>query len=312
MNVISSKGTLGNETGNRPGSCVGPAAAWLALASLVLGSQVAAQEQQEQKAQQEQPAAQEETAAVLKLREASFNYRSRITYWSCGDLERRVAVVLRSLGARDDVEVRATGCENVLTPMDESFDIGPTPSDPWQNNSNNPSDRWRTSSDSFGNRNTRREQSSHVRIRAMMPVQVTPEVLAEINKDKSRRELVSRVTGNPAAALNDAIIFPAQRQLVMLSYQTIKLEPEECELIEQMSRSAFRQLDLRVVRGRGGCDRNQVSRIPLQVTVEALMPVFPKGPQLAPEEPQSAPEPSAPAESGTQPPEQPGTATPPQ
>ena len=49
----------------------------------------------------------------------------------------------------------------------------------------------------------------------MMPAQVTPELLKEIEKDKSRRELVSRVTGNPAAAFND----PAARALMQrISY----------------------------------------------------------------------------------------------
>ena len=37
-------------------------------------------------------------------------------------------------------------------------------------------------------------------------------MLAEIEKDKSRRDLISRVTGDPRAALNDPIVFPAERK----------------------------------------------------------------------------------------------------
>ena len=131
----------------------------------------------------------------------------------------------------------------------------------------------------------------------MLPVQVDSKVLAEMERDKSRRELISRVTGNPAAGMNEPIVFPAHRQNVTLSRNTIDLEPEECELLEQMSRSVFRKLDMRVVGGGPRCDRNQISRIAPQVTVEALMPIFPTGPTLAPEAPESDPEASAPAES---------------
>ena len=266
-----------------------------------------------------QVGAQEQTAAVLKLQEVDFFYRSSIALFSCSDLKGRVASIFSALGARDDIKVSVNGCDAVVTPLDEPMGTWQTPSNPgqtpssgsWQSPS---SSRWQTSSDRFGNRPVGRDQSAHVRVRLMMPVEVTPEVLAELNKDKSRRELVSRVTGNPAANLDDPIVFPAQRQHVTLSRQTVDLEPDECELLEQMSTSVFRELGIRVV-GRGPqCDRNQVSHVPPQVTVEALMPVMPTAPQLpqlTPAEAESAPDPSAPAASDTESSE-PTTATPPE
>lgn len=298
MNVTSSPGMLGSQTRSR----ARPAVAWLALGSLVLGSAVAAEEQ---------PAASEQTAAVLKLREVDFYYRSHVALLSCSDLEGRIASILRTLGARDDVKVSATGCDTIVTPLDEPLDPAqmpsnqwPSPTDRWQTRS----DRWGTSSDRLRSQGTRREQSTHVRIRAMMPIEVTPEVLEEIRKDKSRRELISRVTGNPAAALNDPIAFPAQRQLVTLSHRTIELEPAECELLDQISTGIFKQLDIRVVRRSSSCDRDQISRIPPQVTVEALMPVF-SNPQAAPPAGDSESDPGAPTDPGTPSPE-PATATP--
>src|SRR5690606_11880073 len=105
-------------------------------------------------------------------------------------------------------------------------------------------------------------QSAHLRVSAMMPVEVTPEVIAELERDKSRRALISRVTGNPAASLNDPIVFPAARQLVTLSHKTVDLEPEDCELLEQMSSGLFPELDIRVVRRGPSCDRHEVSHIP--------------------------------------------------
>jgi hypothetical protein len=273
------------------------ASALLPLALLVMSVHLAAQGQQ--------------TAAVLKLQEVDFFYRSSVAVFSCTDIEGRVASILRYLGARDDIKVRVNGCDSVVTPTDEPLDStweDPSSSGTWQS----PSSRWQTSSDRFGYRRPGHEQSAHVRVRLMMPVEMTPEVLAEMEKDKSRRELVSRVTGNPAANLNDPIVFPAHRQLVTLSRRTIDLEPIECELLEQMSTSVFRELGIRVVDRGPHCDRREVSRMPPQLTVEALMPVMPTTPQLpqlTPAEGESDPDPSAPAASDTESAE-PATATP--
>jgi hypothetical protein len=261
-----------------------------------------------------------QTAAVLKQHEVDFFYRSSVVIYSCIDLENRVANIFRVLGARDDVEVAVNGCDAVMTPMDQPQDTWQSPSsrpqDTWQSPSaqwgtTSPSSRWQTSSDRFGNRSGR-EQSAHVRVRMMIPVEMTPEILAEMQKDKSRRELVSRVTGNPAANLNDPIIFPAERRSVTLSRRTIDLQPEDCELLEQMSRSVFRELDMKVV-GRGAhCSRNEVSSLPTEVTVETLMPVMPPTPQLPAAPSESGSDPSTPA--ATDPkssePSEPGTATP--
>jgi hypothetical protein len=271
------------------------ASAALPLALVVMGAQVAAQEQ---------------TAAVLKLHEVDFFYRSSLALFSCTDLEGRVASIFRALGARDDIKVMVNGCDAVAS-TGEPMDPWPNQSGAWQSPGStwqSSSSRWQSQTDRFGSRRTGREQSAHVRIRMMMPVEVTPEVLAEMEKDKSRRELVSRVTGNPAATLNDPIVFPAQRQLVTLSRRTIDLAPIECELIDQMATSVFRKLDLRVVDKGPHCDRREVSRIPPQVTVEALMPIMPAAPQLTLPPGESNPEP-APAASETESSE-PGTATP--
>ena len=256
-------------------------------------------------------AAQEQTAAVLKQQEVDFFYRSSVTLYSCIDLETRVANIFRALGARDDVEVAVNGCDAMVTPMDQPQDTWQSPSTGWVTPSS-PSNRWQTSSDRFGNRSNSRQQSSHVRVRLMLPVEVTPEILAEMQKDKSRRELVSRVTGNPAANLNDPIVFPAQRQSVTLSRRTIDLQPEDCELVEQMSTSVFRELDMKVVGRRANCSRNEVSRLPTEVTVETLMPVMPSTPQLPAATGESGSDPSAPAASDTGSSEasEPGTATP--
>jgi hypothetical protein len=265
-----------------------------------------------------QVAAEEQKAAVLKLREVDFFYRSSVAVFSCPDLENRVASIFRGLGARQDVDVQVNGCNAVVFPGEAP---GEQQQDTWdsrQGGSNSSFD-WNASAgaagDRYGNRFTSQNQgprqSSHVRVRLMMPVEVTPEILAEMEKDKSRRELVSRVTGNPNAGLNDPIVFPAERRVVTLSRKTADLDPEECELIEQMATSVFRDLDLKVVRGRPNCDRTRISHIPLKVDVEALLPIIPTGAQLPPEGSAGEPEESTPA-SGEKPTEAAGQQTQPE
>ena len=292
--------------GEKPGR-VRPVLAFLALATFagfVMSGAQAAQEQQTQHGQAQGP----ETAAVLKLQEVDFFYRSSVAPFSCTDIQGRVASIMRYLGARDDINVTVNGCDAMVTPMDN-------PSDPWQNQ--NPNNRWgttegdwqtsgssrwqTTSPSSIGRTPPRPEQSTHVRIRLMMPVEVTPEILGEMQKDKSRRELISRVTGNANTALNDPIVFPAQRQRVALDHRALDLEPDECELLEQMSTSVFRKLNIRVVSKGPRCDRNEISNMPPQMTVEALMPVMPPTPQLTPAPAASEPDPGASAGSATDP-----------
>jgi hypothetical protein len=283
----------------KPGR-VRPALAFLALtplAAFFMGSAEAAQEQTQQQGQATGP----ETAAVLKQQEVDFFYRSSVAPFSCTDIQGRVASIMRYLGARDDINVTVNGCDSMVTPMDNPA------SDPWQNQ--NPNNRWGTtagdwttsgsnrwntsSSSSISRQPARPEQSTHVRIRLMMPVEVTPEILDQMQKDKSRRELISRVTGNANTALNDPIVFPAQRQRVALDHRALDLEPDECELLEQMSTTVFRKLNIRVVSRGPRCDRSEISHMPPQMTVEALMPVMPPTPQLTPAPAAREPDPGA-------------------
>lgn len=231
------------------------AIASLATASDAMGQQSAAQ----------QPA-QEPVTAVLKMREADFVYRTTRNPLSCDELRNGVAVILTAVGARDDVQVRLTSCMLGDGP-DLSVSDG---SQTWDNNwdrstrQQSPMERMRGSTP---------RQNTPVHIWAMMPVVATPKIVKEMDQDKSRRELLSRVTGNMAAALNDPILFAATRQQVTLSKDTIKLRPEHCELLEQMISGVFRDLDLRAVRRSVSCDPSQRSSFAPEVTVEALLPV---------------------------------------
>jgi hypothetical protein len=239
--------------------------------------------------------AQEPITAVYKKRELDFFYRSNFNEYACDELRHRVAVLLVAAGARDDIQVRVSDCDLAVMPEPN---VGPQ-RNRWGRS--NPEDRFRGSRSELG-------QTSHVRIRLMIPVEATPEVLAEIEKDRARQDLVSRVTGNPNAAFSGPVVFPATRQEVKLNHRTHRLEPEDCELLEQMTSRVYRELGVRVVRRNYHCDPGELSRIPPQLTLEALLPVGAAQPKL---EPKDDPDPVEPAEGENTPSEEPASEAPP-
>jgi hypothetical protein len=239
--------------------------------------------------------------AVWKVREVDFMYRSSIAVYSCGALRDRVASILRAVGARDDIDVRASDCSNSVIPTET---ISNTTTDPM--NPANPMNPWGTSQNSrWTGRPTGPEQMTHVRIRVLMPTEVTPEILAELERDQSRRELISRVTGNPAAKDDHPVVFQAQRQPITLSKKTIGLDPVECELLDQISTDLFRRLDVKVVRKSTMCSRNSISRIAPQVTVDSLVGVPVGGdvrlPHIDEADPESTPSEAPSAEPASEP-----------
>jgi hypothetical protein len=227
-------------------------AAMLALALLAVSGQVAAQEP---------------VAAVWKERELFFSYRSALVVYTCSALEDRVARILRGIGARPDLQVRVSNCSESIplpdAPMSDSGSWGTSDGGSWG--------AFEPATNRSLTRRSEPRQLVNVSVRLMMPVEVTPDILEELKKDISRRELVSRVTGNPAARFDDPIAFTAQRELVTLSRKTIGLEPEECELLDQMSASGFRELGVRVVRRGFVCDPDRISRLSPELDVEALI-----------------------------------------
>ena len=234
-------------------------ASLLAIASLALACDAMGEQE---------PAPQEQVTAVLKMRESDFVYRTSLNPMSCDEIRNGVAVILRALGARDDVQVRLSNCSMNGVP---NLTVTDGSQQQQWDNSWDRSTRQQSPMDRM--RNETPQQSTMIHIYAMMPVPADSKVMKEIEKDKARRDLVPRVTGNMNVALNDPILFTAARQQVTLSHETIKLEPEHCELLDQMVTHVFRDFDLKTVRRSTNCDRHQRSNLPPQVTVEALLPV---------------------------------------
>src|SRR5512139_3231279 len=94
------------------------------------------------------------------------------------------------------------------------------------------------------------EQLPMARIRVAVPVEATPERLAELASDQSRRELVGRVQGNGAAVDTATAQFPAERRVVEFEGRRGKrIEDSDCELLEQLLKQVLMPLGVRELPG---------------------------------------------------------------
>jgi len=232
--------------------------AWLALGLLALGLPGGARVQA---AATEQPAAQEPVTAVWRKAEILFSYRSSIAIYSCDSLRDRVASILYAVGARRDLKIKVINCSQAVVPM------GAPAIDPARST-------WGTESRaSYLPPRGTVQQDSVVHVLLSMPAEMTPDVMEELKADKSRRELISRVTGDPIPRFDDPVPFAAERRVVTISHKTAGIEAVECQLLDQLVSTSFKDLGLRVVRRNHACDPRQVSKIRPTVQVEALVPV---------------------------------------
>lgn len=225
----------------------------------------------------ENAAPREITPAILKDQEIVFTYRSSSTVYSCSALEGRVESLLRAVGADPGLKVSTSGCSEFFVPTPDPFTTGRNRNDRFGN---------------FGSLNGagRQPQFATVRIQVRSPIEATPEALAELEKTRPFRELLGRVTGSSAPIQEAAAQFPARRQEITLGYRSLRLEPEECELLEQMMTDVFPKLGVRVVKRNGlACNPRQQSLIRPRVVVEALVRTpLEETPGAKPEEPAEA------------------------
>lgn len=229
-------------------------------------------------------AAEEPVAAVWKEHQLSFSYTSFIAAYPCHVLRSRIARVLNAVGARPDLNVTLTNCDSsVIEPTAANGGgtggprnrSGSWPGDPPFVSTRNGASWPQSRSASAHGADWRTEplQDLGVRVQLSMPAEMTPAVITELKADRKRRELITRVTGDPLPLFDDPIAFAAQRQVVTLSHETTGIEPADCELLDQMAATVFRTLGVRVLRRHYTCDRNWVSRIYPALDVEALVPV---------------------------------------
>jgi len=169
--------------------------------------------------------------------ELDFTFSGFKTFYSCTGLRDKVKYVLKELGAREDLKVRAMGCEP-----------GGGPS-----------------------------RFPRVKVNVALPMAATAENLAELEKDADKRELVARVRGERYVdPSEEAAQFPATLETVRLSSRdSRRLEEGDCELMEQISRRLLPELGFAVTDSNLGCVPGQVRLAEVMIEVQALKKVTP-------------------------------------
>ena len=112
-------------------------------------------------------------------------------------------------------------------------------------------------------------------IRLISPVEATSEAIAEVKKDASKRELVARVSGERAQAVDLAEQFPAQWKQVTIGQgrATSSLGSGDCELLDQVRRRILPKLAVRVIKDNTPCPPNPGTLARPSIVVEALIEV---------------------------------------
>lgn len=164
--------------------------------------------------------------AVWVDHDISFTYMGFTSHYSCSGIESKVRYVLKQLGARPGYKVTSYGCINMSGP----------------------------------------EIMPRVRIRAALPREATPEVLAQVEKDRARRELEARAGGKPNAT-DDASLarFAATWRTVTFEGTPLSdIQDGDCELMEQLIRNALKPMGVREIEG------SNLSCVPHQVPINAV------------------------------------------
>jgi len=172
--------------------------------------------------------------AVWMEREILVTYMAFTSFYSCRGLRDKVAWVLEELGARPGFKVTTRGCVEVTGP----------------------------------------EVMPAVRIVAALPVEATPEVLAELASGTAKRELAARATGQAPAEPDATNRFrAAPRRVEFTSRPGGPLEDGDCELIEQLRDQVMVPLGARIIENGVRCVPRQVRPGAVRLTVEVLQPV---------------------------------------
>jgi hypothetical protein len=174
--------------------------------------------------------------AVWVERELTFTYMPLTSYYSCDGLRDKVTWLLKELGARPGFKVVSRGCIEAQGP----------------------------------------EVFPGVKINAAFPAEATPELLASLASEASKRELKARAGGKPAPVAEATAQFPARVKRVELrsgASSADVLQNGDCELIEQLRDRAFGPLGVKVVADQVHCVPKQISLGAVRLSVEVLEPV---------------------------------------
>jgi hypothetical protein len=160
--------------------------------------------------------------AVWVESDRSLTYMGFTSHYSCDGLEGKVRSILRDLGARPDFKVTSSGCVNLNGP----------------------------------------EVMPRVRIRAALPQEATPDVLAALAKPPAG----TKQSGKKSTAAADAAKpFPATWRTVQFRDTGLSdLQDGDCELMDQLIKEVLVPMGVREVPG------SSVHCVPHQLTLGAV------------------------------------------
>lgn len=160
--------------------------------------------------------------AVWVESDHSLTYMGFTTHYSCDGLEGKVRDILRGIGARPGFKVTTSGCVNLNGP----------------------------------------EVMPRVRIRAALPQEATPEVLAAVTKAAAATKAQGK---KPEAAPEAAKPFPATWRTVQFRGSALSsVQDGDCELMDQLIKEVLVPMGVRAVPG------SAVNCVPHQLTLGAV------------------------------------------
>lgn len=190
--------------------------------------------------------------AIWVEREVSFTYVGSSSLYYCDGLRSKVKWIMKQLGLMDGYKVRIRSCFGAGGP---EVRYGPAGPEFYPGAEFNP----------------------RVVIEAVVPQEVTAELLEELEAEEGERELVARVRGERSVVGNAEAQFAASRRRVDFddSNQRGRIEPGDCELIQQMRDNVFVPLGFTIVEDRMNCVPNRILRGSVNLELEVLEPWSP-------------------------------------
>jgi hypothetical protein len=207
----------------------------------------------------EQPSAPSSDAtlsAVWLRQELLLYYTGHRTLYTCQSIEEKVRAVLLDMGAREDLDVEASGCVGYFKLESRLLRL---PGRPPQNVVTMP---------------TEARGDVRVRIQLATPTVLTPALLDVLRQRQGERELLARVEGRPAAS-SGIRAFPAKWQRLELARAADKLDDSDCELVEEIARQVLPKIHVRPISNATRCVASQTSSrgSEARLTADALIAV---------------------------------------
>jgi len=118
------------------------------------------------------------------------------------------------------------------------------------------------------------QAGAHVQITLESPVEATEANIAVVTQHTSKDALVAKVRNEALPTPENIERFPAEWKTVSMSRErALKLEPGDCELVQQLRRDVFPRMSIRIVRDNLKCSVAFGNLGQPQLSVAALVAV---------------------------------------